>query len=413
MPPYRLSDFGGNGLPSTSAWTDASMKATRLTVLLAVAHFSHHLATGILVPLLPAIREDFELSYFNVGLLVAAFTVSYGCAQLPMSALSGRFGSSSVLAAGLIGTSLFTAALGLGRTYWQLILCLIALGLIGGTYHAPASSLLSKSASPRHRGRRLGVHIVGGSASSFLTPLVAVFIARQCGTWRASFLLLGSVPLLMGILLWSVSRGLEQTSGFSRESPSIERDTLASWSAIVRPVSAMIAVSVSASTIFYSVYSYLPFYLEQGHGISGGRAAVMVGLVAGAGVIGGPVGGALSDRLGPKWVVLASLAASGPLLFAATWVSRSLWLPLAVGAYGVVVSARLASMEALIVSATPADHRVITLGAYYLATLVATSLITPVVGHFIDSAGPVTAFLWLAGIVSSIGVIGLTLRKHL
>jgi FSR family fosmidomycin resistance protein-like MFS transporter len=377
------------------------------------AHFSHHLATGILVPLLPAVRQDFDLTYFSVGILVAAFTVSYGLAQLPMSVAAGRLGSSSLVAIGLVGTSLSTAALGLSGAYWHVVACLMALGLFGGTYHAPASSLLSELAGPSHRGRSLGTHIVGGSASSFLTPLLAVFIAERAGTWRASFLLLAGVPLLMAILVWSTTRGLDKAPEASGRERLADRTSLHSWWMILRPVSAMIIISVLASMVFHSVYSYLPFYLEQGHGVQGEYAAMMVGLVAGAGVMGGPIGGTLSDRRGPKWVVLASLAMSGPLLLAATWVDTRIWLPLALGVYGVAASARLAGMEALIADATSVDHRAVTLGVYYLASQVATSLITPAVGHLIDLAGPVFVFVCLGCAISPVGLIGLILSDRL
>jgi predicted MFS family arabinose efflux permease len=389
------------------------MKTRHLMAVFTAAHFSHHLATGILVPLLPAVRQDFGLTYFSVGMLVAAFTVSYGVAQLPMSAVAARFGSSSLVALGLLGTSLSIAALGLSSTYWQAVACLVALGLFGGTYHAPAASLLSELAGPSRRGRDLGTHIVGGSASSLLTPLLAVFIAERAGTWRASFLLLGSVPFLMGLLLWSTTRGLDQTSEVSGRNRVAERTSLITWWSILRPVGAMIMISVFANMVFHSVYSYLPFYLEQGHGVQGERAAMMVGLVAGAGVVGGPIGGTLSDRRGPKWVVLASLAISGPLLLVATWVGTDLWLPLALGVYGVAASARLAGMETLIADVTSVDRRAVMLGVYYLASQITTSLVTPVVGHLIDLAGPVVAFVCLGCAISPVGLIGLVLRNRL
>jgi MFS family permease len=389
------------------------MKTRHLMGVFTAAHFSHHLATGILVPLLPAVRHDFELTYFSVGMLVAAFTVSHGLAQLPMSAVAVRFGSSSLVALGLLGTSLSVAALGLSSTYWQAVACLVALGLFGATYHAPATSFLSELAGPSRRGRDLGIHIVGGSASAFLTPLLAVFIAERAGTWRASFLLLGGVPLLMGVLLWSATRGLCQTVEVSRRTCFVGRTSLVNWWTIVRPVGAMIMISGFANMVFHSVYSYLPFYLEQGHEVRGERAAMMVGLVAGAGVMGGPIGGTMSDRRGPKWVVLASLAMSGPLLLAATCVESIVWLPLVLAVYGVAASARLAGMETLIADATSVDRRAVMLGLYYLTSQIMTSLGTPLVGHLIDLAGPVVAFVCLGLVISPVGLVGLILRNRL
>jgi hypothetical protein len=79
----------------------------------------------------------------------------------------------------------------------------------------------------------------------------------------------------------------------------------------------------------------------------------------------------------------------------------------------VVASARLPGIEALIADAAPADRRAVMLGAYYLTCQVTTSLITPVVGYFIDLAGPVVVFVCLGAAISPVGLIGLASRKHL
>ncbi len=54
-----------------------------MLILFVVAHFCHHLLPSILVPLLPFIRTGLGLDYTQSGLLVSAFTLSYGLGQLP------------------------------------------------------------------------------------------------------------------------------------------------------------------------------------------------------------------------------------------------------------------------------------------------------------------------------------------
>ena len=39
-------------------------------ILFMAAHFSHHVLTALLVPLLPLIRDDFGLNYAQSGLVV-------------------------------------------------------------------------------------------------------------------------------------------------------------------------------------------------------------------------------------------------------------------------------------------------------------------------------------------------------
>jgi len=42
-----------------------------------LAHFSHHVCIGVLIPLLPLLREVFGLNYFQSGILVSSFSISY------------------------------------------------------------------------------------------------------------------------------------------------------------------------------------------------------------------------------------------------------------------------------------------------------------------------------------------------
>jgi predicted MFS family arabinose efflux permease len=64
------------------------MKSRHVIPLFTAAHFSHHLSTGVLVPLLPLLRQDFELDYFQLGVLVSSFSLSYGFG-LPSFSLVG------------------------------------------------------------------------------------------------------------------------------------------------------------------------------------------------------------------------------------------------------------------------------------------------------------------------------------
>ncbi len=65
---------------------------TGTLVAFMVAHFGHHLCTTAVVPLLPMIRDSFDLDYLRSGLLLPAFSLAYGLVQLPMGAISDRFG---------------------------------------------------------------------------------------------------------------------------------------------------------------------------------------------------------------------------------------------------------------------------------------------------------------------------------
>ena len=53
-----------------------------ISLFFCYTHFSHDLTTGLLIALLPFIREDMALNYFQAGLLVSAYSVTSGLSQI-------------------------------------------------------------------------------------------------------------------------------------------------------------------------------------------------------------------------------------------------------------------------------------------------------------------------------------------
>ena len=403
------------------------MKSRTIIPLFTVAHFSHHLSTGVLVPLLPLLRQDFGLNYFQSGVLVSSFSLSYGFGQVPMALLADRLSHRSLIVLGLIGTAFSAMAVSFTNAYWQMIPCFIVLGLLGATYHAPASSFLSQSILPDQRGRSLGTHIIGGSASFLFTPPMAVYIATWTRTWRLSFFLLAIPALVMSALLWLTTRQPREAGQIAektRLAPSMGNSnpksgpagapnpTITGWQ-IIRAIGILAIISISMQMVFSSVYSYLPLYLVDRHGIPPEYAAIMVGLVAGAGIVGGPLGGALSDRLGRKRVILLSLSLAGPLLFAATRAPAGIWLPLSLAVYGTSISARMPAMESLIADVVPSRRRATVLGIYYLLGQETSGVVTPLVGRIIDLRGLDPVFTGLALGLGLVSVIALAFRKRI
>ena len=174
--------------------TDQKPHLLRVLFLFVAAHLVHHLVTALGVPLLPFIRDEFGLDYTKAGLLISAFTVSYGVGQLGCGWLADFIGRRKMLFVGLAGPALAGLAIGFSQSYLMLAGLMVFMGLSGGGYHPSASPLISAMVPEKHLGRALGVHVVGGSASFFMAPLLGVAIAASFG-WRGSFIGL-AVPTL-------------------------------------------------------------------------------------------------------------------------------------------------------------------------------------------------------------------------
>ena len=77
-----------------------------------LAHFGHHLLTALPVPLLPYIRNEFNLSYTRSALVNTSFSLSYGIGQLPAGWLADRIGTRILITIGILGVAIAGALVG-------------------------------------------------------------------------------------------------------------------------------------------------------------------------------------------------------------------------------------------------------------------------------------------------------------
>ena len=390
-----------------------------------LAHFSYHVCTGVLIPLLPLMRESLGLNYFQSGLLVSCYTISYGLAQLPMAMLADRFSSRLIIIWGMICISLTGIGVSFTQSFGQMVPFFIAMGVISASYHAPATSFISQIFPPQKRGRALGFHNTGGSASFLLTPAMALGVAYLFSTWRAPFFILALPALLVGIILLltttEIKGDIEAPDAKSESSETVSSSNKSagkgaqqiSWSQIIVSLGIVAFLSVTIQLFSAGVRSYLPLYMVDRHGISPQLAGLVISLIAGSGIIGAPLGGALSDRFGRKKVILFSLSLSGPLLLAITRSPYGIPLLVLLLLYGMTMSVRMPSMLSLIADVVPVGRRTTVLGIYYLIGEEIAGITTPLIGHLIDIYGINLTFTGVAVGLCIIPTIALIFRKYI
>jgi FSR family fosmidomycin resistance protein-like MFS transporter len=343
-----------------------------------------------------------------------------------MAILADRFSRRLIIVLGLLGISLAGIGVSCTQAFWQMVTCFIAMGFIGGTYHAPASSFISQVLPSDKRGRALGMHFTGGSASFLLTPAMALGIATLFHSWRASFFILALPAFLVGTSLWLITREprvdveerLKRSKSSERSVDEVcpagrAKQTQISWSRIIRSIGVIACLGSTVQIIFASVNSYLPLYMVDHHNISPKLAGIVISIVAGAGIIGAPLGGALSDRLGRKRVILFSLSLSGPLFFAVTRSPFGVPLLLSLFIYGMIRSVQMPTMESLIADVVPVGRRTTALGVYFFLGMETAGFATPIVGRLIDIHGVDPVFTGLAAGLCLVAAIALLFRKHI
>lgn len=376
-----------------------------LVPLFVLAHFGHHLLTALPIPLLPLIRSDFALDYTQSGLVVSAFVLAYGIGQLPGGWIADRIGARIMITIGICGVALAGLLVGLSHTYIMMLVFLALMGVAGGGYHPAAPAAISAAVGREKRGRALGLHMIGGSASYFLAPIIAAAIATVWG-WRGSFISLAVPTFVFGVIFYVLLGRRAAVSKVATSAATGQATEEPSPPGRLRRLVWFIILTTLSQSIVFSTTSFIPLFLVDHFGISKAAAAASIAFIYAPGLVVGPVAGYLSDRVGRVPLILAVCFMVGPVVY--------LLNVLPYGPYGTITAVllvligvftyvRMPVSESYIVGQTSARYRSTVLGIYYFGGQEGGGVLTPLMGFLIDHFGFYHSFS-IAGAV----VLGVT-----
>jgi len=356
-----------------------------LLPLFVLAHFGHHLLTALPIPLLPMIRSDFSLDYTQSGWVVSAFNLSYGIGQLPAGWLTDRIGPRLMITIGICGVALAGFFVGLSQSLMMIVSFLALMGFLGGGYHPAAPPMISASVDPRNQGRALGLHMIGGSASFFLAPLIATAIAASWG-WRGSFIGLAVPATAFGILIY-VILGKQKTSKPTEPGSINGRQEGPRLPGRLRHLITFIVLSTFTGAVIFATISFIPLFLVDQLGYSKETAGAFFAFLYAAGLWSSPLGGYLSDRWGRIPVILTVCFIAGPVIYLLNWVSSGWGIGILLLTIGMIIYVRMPVSEAFIIEQTSPRRRSMVLGIYFFSSMEGGGFLTPVMGYLIDKLG--------------------------
>lgn len=168
--------------------------------LIGVAHFFSHLFILLLPPLFLTLREEFDVSFLELGLIMTVFSGATASTQLPFGYLVDKFGARWILIGGLAGESLAFVMIGFGDGFWGLLAMMAIAGIANGVYHPADYAILSASVSGPRMGRAFSLHTFAGFAGFAVAPPLVIFLSDAIG-WRMALVGVGLAGLATAAVL--------------------------------------------------------------------------------------------------------------------------------------------------------------------------------------------------------------------
>ncbi|MCB2065327.1 MAG: MFS transporter [Erythrobacter sp.] len=310
-----------------------------LALLLGIAVLNYadrYLLSGLVSP----IKAEFGLSDGTMGLLMGpAFAVLYTTVAIPIARLADRTSRIAVVTAGCATWSLFTALTAYAESGWMLAVARIGVGIGEAAYQAPAAALIAAYFPPQQRGRALAVVGTAIYFGQILGMAGGPAIAAEYD-WRAAFLAIGSVGILMAATAFVIIRepprsNVAAASGQDRTALGALTRSIAA-----APSMRMMTFGMALGTLSGVTFGlWGPALFERAYGLSNAASGSAFVLAFGLpGFFGVLLFGLVADRLSRKGVSRA-LVLSAVALCAATgliaivtwapelWIAQSLAVP--------------------------------------------------------------------------------------
>jgi len=275
--------------------------------MLVVAGVINYIDRATLAVANPLIREDMGLSIADMGYLLSAFLWAYAFAQLPAGAMVDKLWPRILLTFGLSLWSFAQFLGGLVQSFGQFFGARLLLGAGEAPQFSTAARVVRDWFNPRDRGLATGIFNCASSLGTAIAVPLLTFLMLSFG-WRVMFMIMGIAGLIMAAVWYVFYRNpadidltAEEIAYRTQGDPPGQRTvvTLREWRQLFRfrTTWGMILGYFGCIYLTWIYTAWLPGYLELERHMSVKFTGFAAAIPFVFGVVGGVLGGYLSDVL--------------------------------------------------------------------------------------------------------------------
>jgi predicted MFS family arabinose efflux permease len=298
--------------------------------VLFVVYIFNFVDRQILTVLLIPIQKEFGATDQQMGLLTGlAFALFYTFAGIPLARIADTRSRTMLITVGLTAWSALTAMSGFARSFIQLALARVGVGVGEAAATPAAHSLIADYFPPERRSRALAIYSIGSNVGMLVGLSIGGIIAEHFG-WRAAFFLVGAPGLLMAVIVKMTvrepPRGLSEANQMTPKSQTTFQVLRYMFS-----LSSFRNLCFAASFFAISGYgmmTWTPAFFMRIHKTSIQETGMILGVIFGfGGAVGAYIGGLTCDKLSirdPRWSMwISAIGASAMIPFSLLFLFSS------------------------------------------------------------------------------------------
>lgn len=300
--------------PLAPAEFDATKTVVPIIGAVSFVHLLNDLIQSILPSIYPLLKEDFALSFTQIGLITLAFQIAASMFQPAIGLYTDKHPKPYLLPSGMLFTLCGLVLLALANSFTWLMIASAMIGLGSSTFH-PEASRVARMASGGRFGFAQSFFQVGGNAGSAFGPLLAAAIILPRGQgaigWFTLFAILG-FAVLFSVARWTIRTKASIKS--VKKNPHFAHLSRAQ----VGTALVILALLVFSKYIYMAAFTnYYTFYLIEKFSVSVADSQILLFVFLAAVAIGTFAGGPVGDKIGRKAVIWISILGAAPftLLF--------------------------------------------------------------------------------------------------
>lgn len=299
------------------------------------AHLLNDLIQAIIPSIYPLLKESYNLSFSQIGLITFAFQFSASIFQPLVGYYTDKNPKPFSQIYGMLFSMAGIVSIAFADNFYWIIASVILIGTGSSIFH-PESARISNMASGGKRGLAQSIFQVGGNFGTALGPiLVALIVIPNSQQYILWFLIVAVIGLaiLSKIAYWYRDHLVLRKN---KVQPFIDFHNLPKRKV---QISIAILLIVIFSKFFYtaSLSSYYQFYIIDKFGLTIKQAQFHLFIYLIAYAVGTILGGPLGDKIGRKYVIWLSVFGAFPFALLLPYVNL-FWTDVLMIFIGIIIS---------------------------------------------------------------------------